>query len=813
MLERFVVDLSVFSPERVDYCTGARIAKDAPFVQERPAPRLHPGTIMDLDDWPDLTPEEDAQAHALAQAARAVVAPTREEQVRAVLRVQTPTMDADAMDSEVQRLLRQSDRGILAPDHPLVFANGVQTTAGALTAALDNRRLADPIEPDYGCSHAVLHWRGGDVRIVSWAHGVKRVFEVAQGYPGAPEPDADEPWPEASSEPEDSPCPVIRITTAMTAIVDQGQAALLALPDAPVIFQRARSLCLIARGVTPPRWLHRPQDAPVILEASPARLRELASHAARWEKHDARKDEWSTSLPPGWFVETLQGRPSWPFPVLEGIIGAPTLRPDGSVLDTPGYDVSTGLWFDNNGTHYPTLADHPTIDDARNAVNAVRDVLQDFPFVGSGSAAALSALLSVVCRFTIRGCVPLFAARSTTRGSGKGLLVDVLSIIGTGRPAPRWPQSDNDEEDRKRLLTVAMAGDATLHIDNVVKPLGSPALDLALTAPSVTDRLLGKTAKVEAPLTMVWFASGNNMQFKGDTARRVVPIIIDPQMEKPEERSGFAHDPLIPWVQHEHPRLTMAALTVVRAYCVAGRPAQGVTPYGSFEPWSDLIRQALMWAGEADCCAGRKDIEATSNPEYETLNTLLQTWCACYGNTAVTLKQMAQDLGMNAPPLQPGVPRTKWHDLHEALLECDTRSDGKRLDARRLGNRLRTWERRLVDGLRLVDRNKDRKGYTLWEIEGTPKSAESAESVSPSFSANPPHTYKITCVEGVVGTLETGGNRLGKTRQTRQDSADNHGRAHCPTPGCGGAVLPLADGWRCVRCNALVPEEKVQTRW
>src|SRR4029077_17657728 len=132
--------------------------------------------------------------------------------------------------------------------------------------------------------------------------------------------------------------PIIRITTDITTVVDAGQEALLALPDAPVIFQRGHTLCLIARGVKPPRWLHRHPEAPIIQLANGARLHELASQAATWEKCDKRAkdgDEWQPAFPPSWFVPTLQGRPAWPFPVLEGMISTPTLRPDGSVLDCP----------------------------------------------------------------------------------------------------------------------------------------------------------------------------------------------------------------------------------------------------------------------------------------------------------------------------------------------------------------------------------------------------------------------------------------------------------------------------------------------
>ena len=353
----------------------------------------------------------------------------------------------------------------------------------------------------------------------------------------------------------------------------------------------------IARGVTPPRWLRRSADAPVIVQAQAAYLDELATVAARWEKFDKRAkkgEEWVEVTPPGRFVQTLQARPSWPFPLLEGIIHSPTLRPDGSLLQAPGYDPETGLYFDSNGTIFPALAACPTLDDARSALGRLQEVVKDFPFAKACHFAAwLSAILSVVCRATIQGCVPLHGITATTRGSGKTLLADTIALIGTGHTAARWSQVCDEDEERKRLLALALDGDPLVCIDNVSAPLGSGVLALALTGQSFKDRLLGVNETREAPLSAVFLCTGNNVQYVGDVARRVVPIAIDPVMECPEERTGFAHPQLLAWVKAERPRLTTAALTIVKAYFEAGCPALGLTPFGSFEAWSDLIRQAL----------------------------------------------------------------------------------------------------------------------------------------------------------------------------------------------------------------------------
>jgi putative DNA primase/helicase len=508
--------------------------------------------------------------------------------------------------------------------------------------------------------------------------------------------------------------PNMQISVNMTAMVDGTQDAIMALPCGPHLFQRARQLCIIAHGIKPPRWLRRPPEAPVILPTDRAYLRELATQAATWQAYDKRRKCWNPALPPSWVIDTLYARPSWPFPPLEGIVCAPTLRPDGSLLATPGYDPDTGLYLDLNGVSYPPMPARPSLDDARTAIKLLAEVFRDFPFAAPPHrSATLAAAISLVARYAIQGRIPLYAVRSTTRGAGKGLLVDAISGLAMGRPAPRWAQVENEDEERKRLLTVAIAGDPAIHIDNVTRPFGSAPLDMAITAETITDRMLGTQRRQEAPIHAVFFASGNNMVFRGDMARRVVPIDLDPRMERPEERSGFTHDPLLAWIIDERPTLVVAALTVLKAYFVADCPTQGIKPLGSFEQWSTLVRQALIWAGEEDPCSGRQDIEAESDPEFERLKTLLSAWYECYEVTPVTLKQVAREIRLYTN--DNGI--TKWNNLRDALSDLDPRDSGKGLNGRVIGDALRVWKGRVIDGKRFVRAGTERTGAAEWRVE------------------------------------------------------------------------------------------------
>jgi Bifunctional DNA primase/polymerase, N-terminal len=612
-------------------------------------------------------------------------------------------------------------------------------------------------------------------------------------------------------------------------------------PDEPCLYQRARILSVVTTQHAPPKWLTRPNDLPIIAIAEAPHLRELAAKSAQWVKvtEDRNGDEvLKPALPPDWAIAALMARPGWPFPSLEGIVCSPTLRQDGSVLATPGYDPDTGLYLDFNGTMFPTVPETPTLQDARDAIKVLAEPFADFPFVASWHlSAALAAVCSVVARHAIPGNVPLFAVRSTTRGSGKGLIIDVISMLALGRQASRMAQTLDEEEERKRLLSIALDGTPLLHIDNVTQPLGSGPLDMALTAPTFGDRLLGKNVTKEAPMNAVFFASGNNMVYRGDLARRVMPIDLDPRMERPEERTDFAHSPLLPWVQEQRPRLLVAALTVLRAFCVAGRPAKRLKPWGSFEEWSDLVRQAIVWAGMEDPCIGRTDLEADSDPEYERLATLLGAWVRCYPKKekqeqekeekekGKTLAQVVGDIQTRQSVVPH--PVNEWNELHAVLGDLDRRFDGKRLDTRAIGEVFRRFQGRTIDGKRLVKTGKSHQAIT-WDVEtiDTPASTqkrgvgESGESVSPSSEKN---GLSLSMVDGCSGEKkkEKEGERCNilvssiemtpLTPRLPFFPADSPEAVETPCPRCGEVTLHVSGldgGLVCTWCSTL-PDAQV----
>jgi hypothetical protein len=274
------------------------------------------------------------------------------------------------------------------------------------------------------------------------------------------------------------------------------------------------------------------------------------------------------------------------------------LRPDGTVLDKPGFDQQTGILFDPRGVDFPAMPAEPTKPEAFGALGELKLLISEFPFVdGPSRSVALSAMLTAVSRLAL-SFAPMHVFDAPSAGTGKSKLVDCCSLIATGHEAPVIAQGKTEEEMEKRLGAALIAGDRIISIDNCERPLGGELLCQALTQRILKLRVLGQSKNVAVPNVGLYFATGNNLRLIGDTPRRSAVGRLDAQVERPENRKFATEDP-VNTLKRERPKYVAACLTVLRAYIVAGAPEQS-RPLGGFEEWSRLVRDALIWLGEPD---------------------------------------------------------------------------------------------------------------------------------------------------------------------------------------------------------------------
>jgi hypothetical protein len=384
----------------------------------------------------------------------------------------------------------------------------------------------------------------------------------------------------------------------------------------------------------------------------------------------------------------------------------PVLRPDGSLLTRPGYDPTTGLLLELAAT-LPTVPDRPSNEQVVAARDALLEVVKDFPFERDAHRSAwLAALLTPLARFAFAGPAPMFLVDANVRAAGKGLLLNTISRILTGEPFTIVTYTDDEAELRKRILSLVLAGDRLVLLDNLAGSFGNAVLDAALTGTSFKDRVLGFNRMAEGPLYMTWFGTGNNVATAADTARRVCHIRLESSQEHPERRQDFRHPRLLAWVGENRGQLLVAALTILRGYCAAGRPDLRLPAWGSFEGWSGLVRSAVVWIDMPDPGETRLLLEQRVDVAAESMRVILQCWQQIdperRGLTAAELIQKCKD------------PRIGSEELYADLRDSLEGLLGK-LDARALGTKLRSYRRRVFQG-RFIDQAGTKQRAARWAV-------------------------------------------------------------------------------------------------
>jgi putative DNA primase/helicase len=287
-------------------------------------------------------------------------------------------------------------------------------------------------------------------------------------------------------------------------------------------------------------------------------------------------------------------------------------------------------------------------------------------------------------------------------GSGKGKLVDITSIVATGKEAGIVAQGRTEEELEKRLGALLFAGDQ-IAIDNCTAPLGGAFLCALLTQSTVMVRILGKSEVVEVPTDVLATATGNNLRIDGDMTRRVLICRIDPETERPELRK-FNNDPVAD-AKAGRPRLVAAALLMLRAYIAAGKPPQA-DPLGSYEDWSDLIRSALIWLGEADPVETMERARET-DPRLDEKRAVMAAWAAVIGQEKITARKVSEWASGE------GLASTSGQNLRDALLAiAGVRGE---IDTKRLGNWLRANKGARLEGSAFEDAGKA-NGQVVWKL-------------------------------------------------------------------------------------------------
>jgi putative DNA primase/helicase len=398
---------------------------------------------------------------------------------------------------------------------------------------------------------------------------------------------------------------------------------------------------------------------------------------------------------------------------LEGILQVPSMRPDGTIIEAPGYDPATGYYLASR-VKLSNLNPNPT---QTHAVNA-RKYLQDLfaPTVGDKlgfpwrrgwdeTIVPIALAMSALVRPAV-GCVPAFVIDASTPGSGKGKVVGVCSIIATGDEPGRagWPTSPEEQE--KTLGAYASMAPPIIAWDNVRGRISNTHLENALTTPHYDFRVLGFSDMMRLPFRCICTFTGNNCGLGGDMPRRCIVCRLEPQTEHPDRYApeNFRHPHIENHTRTNRAKIVSALLTIPRAFVLAGMPDQGVR-MGSFDQasgglgWIELVGGALKWAGAGDITefSGKENIEEPE--EWGHARTLLGSWpridTAGLGVplSAVLSLIYPQDVieALRKGAAVPKVHDLEWGDQRAAIQSLSRCPDRAIPDSTKLGNAIKPF--------------------------------------------------------------------------------------------------------------------------
>jgi hypothetical protein len=489
---------------------------------------------------------------------------------------------------------------------------------------------------------------------------------------------------------------------AMPSALDDAEDVLVAHSERLGIFQRAGELVRVVSLPEPSNsgGLRRPMGTVQHIQLTQLALSEIFDRSVQWQRIGRNGDLYFVDCPDKVAASYLSRVGSWRVPVLKGLISAPIMRKDGTILAEAGYDKATGLFLESDRS-WPAIPDRPTRQDAEAALKALMNPFEEFPFVAAEDFVVHVAAILTAIQRRILGPCPIFGYSAPVYRSGKSLLADSVAIIATGIPAPATAVSWQREEMRKAVASILREGHSITNLDNITFPLESPDLAMALTQTEYQDRLLGRNRMLRLATNVTWTATGNNLCFGRDLSSRALNCRIDPGEERPEART-FKIPDLEDFLKRNREELVTAALTILRAYQVAGRPRQQVQPWGGFGNWSESIREPLIWTGLADPCRTRETV-LWDDPEREGFLVLLQSLRETFGDDIFTTKEI--------------VDRCTADDTlrNSTLSVAGGRHNGDGIDHNRLGWWCRRVHHRVIGGLRL-DRAGILSNVAQWRI-------------------------------------------------------------------------------------------------
>lgn len=440
------------------------------------------------------------------------------------------------------------------------------------------------------------------------------------------------------------------------------------------------------------------------------------SRAAIWEKHKQNGDVNVIDPPERHIGILLELGEYQHIPQLAGIARQPYFYGNFVFSSVEGYDPQSRMFGAFRAKDYP-VTQTSTLEQARHALDELIALLIEFKFQSPRDRdAALAGIFTAVLRSSLPTS-PMFHVRAPQIASGKSYLCNLIAAFaGPGAPAvSAFPETQ--EECQKYLLSALLDAPAVVIFDNLTKDLlPHTSLCSALTEESIRGRILGLSKTAWVSTKTLFLSSGNNVGPVRDMTRRTIVIALDPQTELASARD-FKLDPLS-MIRRNRSHYVSLVLTIVNAWLTAGQPLNSCRKLASYDRWSQMVRQPLMWLGVSDPAAVLYSAQE-NDPEKQMLLRLLLAWKQCFASVPTMVREAVRHVHSGG---------TNSGDLKEVLEEVAERRG--EINRRVLGHMIARYEGRVVGGMRF-ERSFNKANAERWSVRtlSTVQSDVSDESV------------------------------------------------------------------------------------
>jgi hypothetical protein len=439
---------------------------------------------------------------------------------------------------------------------------------------------------------------------------------------------------------------------AITAAIDSGKIPDLFVSDGRIVHigEISGSASAIAGGAD--------EDSPLPVTATqigPAELAALLASSTYTytvkvgkDGKDGKELEEEVTPPPNLLKAALAPK-KWNLNASLGIAGAPILRPDGTLLQDPGYDKQTGLYLASK-IPLDKVPEHPTkkqVEDARSFI--LDSFLYDFPWVDEADRANyVGVLVTPILRKFMNSLIPFVVYTATMPSSGKSILTGGPGML-YGQRVLTWPDGEGSDAELRKSITAVLADPAgTVIFDNLAEGtvIRSPVLANLITTRAWSDRLLGGNVTASHANDRLWCATGNNLQLGGDMATRTVMIRLDPDMPRPEERppETFAIPNLDQWIMEpaNQRRVLWNLLVLVLDWTGHGHPKAPGAPMRQFTDWARNIGGFLDYHGIKGFLTNVESVRGNDD-DAAIWGAFLARWHSRHGGRWLTTNELRLD--------------------------------------------------------------------------------------------------------------------------------------------------------------------------